>query len=208
MCTVPCVSRAGVVWAEGAQAVASLGGRVAAFRRWAEPGPGLRDADVLMPQAASQPLAVAGSSGSGGPAAGLFGGLLAGYRSHLCVVVSRKTACCACGRPSGSVPKLAVPRRGAGGKDPSFHQRRHSEVGRCGGQQRRPGEVQNPGRQSWRKPCASPLSCKGPWGRSRLSGSRFAPGQCFCGCIGCSPQGGCRVAGTLPGAADGLHRGC
>ena len=96
MCTVSRVSRAGVVWAEGAQAVASLMGRVAAFRRWAEPDPGVKDADVLMPQAASQPLAVAGSSGSGGPAAGVFGGLLAGYRSHLCVVVSRKTACCAC----------------------------------------------------------------------------------------------------------------
>ena len=96
MCTVPRVARAGVVWAEGAQAVASLLGRVAAFRRWAEPDPGVKDADVLMPQAASQPLAVAGSAGSGGPAAGVFGGLLAGYRSHLCVVVSRKTACCAC----------------------------------------------------------------------------------------------------------------
>ena len=96
MCTVPRVSRGGVDWAEGAQAVASLLGRVAAFRRWAEPDPGMKDADVLMPQAASQPSAVAGSSGSGGPAAGAIGGLLAGYRSHLCVVVSRKTACCAC----------------------------------------------------------------------------------------------------------------
>ena len=96
MCTVPRVSRAGVGWAEGAQAVASLLGRVAAFRRWAEPDPGVKDADVLMPLAASQPLAVAGSAGSGGPAAGVFGALLAGYRSHLCVVVSRKTACCAC----------------------------------------------------------------------------------------------------------------
>ena len=95
MCTVPRVSRAGVNWAEGAQAVASLLGRVAAFRRWAEPDPGVKDADVLMPQAASQPLAVAGSSGSGGPAASFFG-FLARYRSHLCVVVSRKTACCAC----------------------------------------------------------------------------------------------------------------
>ena len=96
MCTVPRVSRAGVVWAEGAQAVASLLGRVAAFRRWAEPDPGLRDADVQMPQAASQPLVVAGSAGSSGPAAGPFGGFLVGYRSHLCVVVSRKTVCCAC----------------------------------------------------------------------------------------------------------------
>jgi hypothetical protein len=96
MCTVPRVSRAGVVWAEGAQAVASLLGRVAAFRRWAEPDPGLKTADVQMPQAASQPLAVAGSAGSGGPAVGPFGGLLAGYRSHLCVEVSRKTACCVC----------------------------------------------------------------------------------------------------------------
>ena len=96
MCTVPRVSRAGVVWAEGAQAVASLLGRVAAFRRWAEPDPGVKDADVPMPQAASQPLAVAGSASSGGPAAGVFGALLAGYRSHLCVLVSRKTACCAC----------------------------------------------------------------------------------------------------------------
>ena len=96
MCTVPCVSRAGVVWSEGAQAVAGLLGRVAAFRRWAEPDPGVRAADVPMPQAASQPPADAGSSGSGGPAAGFFGGFLAGYRSHLCVVVSRKTVCCAC----------------------------------------------------------------------------------------------------------------
>ena len=96
MCTVPRVSRAGVVWAEGAQAVASLMGRVAAFRRWAEPDPDVKAAAVLMPQAAPQPLVVAGSSGSGGPATGGFGGLLAGYRSHLCVVVSRKTACCAC----------------------------------------------------------------------------------------------------------------
>ena len=71
-------------------------GRVAAFRRWAEPDPGVRAADVPMPQAASQPPAGAESSGSGGPAAGFFGGFLAGYRSHLCVVVSRKTVCCAC----------------------------------------------------------------------------------------------------------------
>ena len=76
--------------------MASLMGRVAAFKRWAEPDPGVKDADVLLPQAAVQPLAVAGSSGSGGPAAGLCGGFLTGYRSHLCVVVSRKTACCAC----------------------------------------------------------------------------------------------------------------
>ena len=96
ICTVPRVSRAGTVWAEGAQAVAGLLGRVAAFRRWAEPDPGLRSADVQMPQAAPQPLAVAGSAESSGPAAGPFGGLLAGYRSHLCVVVSRKTVCCAC----------------------------------------------------------------------------------------------------------------
>ena len=96
MCTVPRVLRAGVVWAEGAQVVASLLGRVAAFRRWAEPDPGLRDADVQMPPAAPQPLVVADSAGSSGPAAGLFGGLLAGYRSHLCVAVSRKTVCCAC----------------------------------------------------------------------------------------------------------------
>ena len=96
MCTVPRVLRAGVVWAEGAQVVASLLGRVAAFRRWAEHDPGLKTADVQMPQAASQPLAVAGSAGSGGPAVGPFGGLLAGYRSHLCVEVSRKTACCVC----------------------------------------------------------------------------------------------------------------
>ena len=49
MCTVPCVSRAGVAWAEGSQAVASLLGRVAAFRRWAEPDPGMRDAGALVP---------------------------------------------------------------------------------------------------------------------------------------------------------------
>ena len=85
MCTVPCISRAGVAWVEGVQAVASLPGRVAAFRRWAEPDPGVRDADVQMPQAASQPPAGAGPSGSGGPAAGFFGGFLAGYRSHTCV---------------------------------------------------------------------------------------------------------------------------
>jgi hypothetical protein len=96
MCTVPRVSRAGTDWAEGAQAIAGLLGRVAAFRRWAEPDPGLRSADVQMPQAAPQPLAAAGSAGSSGPAAGPFGGLLAGYRSHLCVAVSRKTVCCAC----------------------------------------------------------------------------------------------------------------
>ena len=71
-------------------------GRVAAFRRWAEPDPGVRAADVPMPQAASQPPADAGSSGSGGPAAGFFGGFLMGYRSHLCVVVSRKAVCSAC----------------------------------------------------------------------------------------------------------------
>ena len=96
MCTVPCVSRAGVAWVEGVQAVASLLGRVAAFRRWAEPDPGVRDADVQMPQAASQPPAGAGPSGRGGPAAGFFGGFLAGYRSHMCLVVSRRTVCCAC----------------------------------------------------------------------------------------------------------------
>ena len=46
MCTVPCVSRAGVVWAEGAQAVASLLVRVAGFRRWAEPDTCVKDADA------------------------------------------------------------------------------------------------------------------------------------------------------------------
>ena len=96
MCMVPCVLRAGVAWAEGSQALANLLGRVAAFRRWAEPDPGVRDAEALVPLGASQPPAVVGPSGSGGPAAGFFGGFLAGYRSHLCVVVSRKTVCCAC----------------------------------------------------------------------------------------------------------------
>ena len=74
----------------------NLLGREAAFRRWAEPDPGVRDAEALVPLGASQPPAVVGPSGSGGPAAGFFGGFLAGYRSHLCVVVSRKTVCCAC----------------------------------------------------------------------------------------------------------------
>ena len=96
------------------------------------------------------------------------------------------------GRLLGSVPQLAVPRRGAGGEDPSFPQRRHSEAGRCGGQQRRPGEVQNPGRQGGRQSCASPLFCEGPGGRSRSPRCRVAPGQCHCGCFDGSLQGGCR----------------
>ena len=113
------------------------------------------------------------------------------------------------GRPSRSVPQLAVPRRGAGGKDPSFPQRRHSEAGRCGGQQRRPCEMQNPGRQSWRQPRAPPLSCESSWGRPWSSGSRFAPGQCLCGCFEGSQQGRCRVAGFGARCGRrGFHRVC
>ena len=93
---VPRVVRAGVTWAEGTRAVANLLGRVAAFRRWAEPDPGVAVANVPVLQAEPQSQAAASSSGGGGPATSLAGGFLPGYRSHLCVALSRKTACCAC----------------------------------------------------------------------------------------------------------------
>ena len=86
---VPCVFRAGVAWADGSQALANLLGCVAAFRRWAEPDPGVRDAEAPVVLGAPQPPAVVGPSGRSGSAAGFFGGFLVGYRSHLCVVVSR-----------------------------------------------------------------------------------------------------------------------
>ena len=86
MCMVP----------RGTQAVANLLGRVAAFRRWAEPDPGVAVANAPLSPAAPLPQVAASSSGSGGPTASSAGGFLAGYRSHLCVALSRKTACCAC----------------------------------------------------------------------------------------------------------------
>ena len=93
---VPRVLRAGVAWAEGAQAVANLLGRVAVFRRWPEPDPGIAAADAPRPPAVPHPQVAAISSGSGGPAASSSGGFLPGYRSHLCIALSRKTARCAC----------------------------------------------------------------------------------------------------------------
>ena len=92
---VPCVLRAGVAWDEGSQCLAHLLGRMAAFRRWAEPDPGIREAVVPIGPGLPQPPALVAPAG-GGLAAGVAPVFLAGYRSHLCVVVSRKTACCAC----------------------------------------------------------------------------------------------------------------
>ena len=90
-CPVHQVTRNGVEWADGSRALADLLGRVAAFRRWAEPDPGVRET----PEATGQER----QEGEGAPlsappvAAASF---LARYRSHLCARVSRKLVCGAC----------------------------------------------------------------------------------------------------------------
>ena len=95
---VPRVRRAGAVWEEGSPPLADLLGRIAAFRRWAEPDPGLSEAVAVVDLDTSQSVQLTGGSGaaSSSSAAHPVGRFLAGYRNHLCAVVSRKTVCCAC----------------------------------------------------------------------------------------------------------------
>ena len=95
---VPRVRRAGVVWEEGGPPLADLLGRIHAFRRWAEPNPGLREAEAEVGMDTSQPVQPAGGGGAASSSSAANPGerFLAGYRNHLCAVVSRKTFCCAC----------------------------------------------------------------------------------------------------------------
>ena len=97
-CMVPRVRRAGVVWEEGGPPLADLLGRIHAFRRWAEPNPGLREAEAEVGMDTSQPVQPTGGGGAASSSSAANPGerFLAGYRNHLCAVVSRKTVCCAC----------------------------------------------------------------------------------------------------------------
>ncbi len=101
-CPVPCVLKDGAVWAEGSLALANLLGLIPAFRRWAEPDPGIREVCVLdFPE--SQPVvpAVPAAPAAGGSGSGGGGPFLAGYRGHLIAVVSHKTVCWACFQVAG-----------------------------------------------------------------------------------------------------------
>ena len=97
-CPVPCVLKDGAAWAEGSLALANLLGRIPAFRRWAEPDPATREAPVPGVVSASQHAgpSLPAAPAAGGSGSGAGQSFLAGYRSHLCVVVSRRTVCCAC----------------------------------------------------------------------------------------------------------------
>jgi hypothetical protein len=103
-CPVPCVLKDGAVWAEGSLALANLLGRIPAFRRWAEPDPATREAPVPVVVSASQHAVpcLPAAPAAGGSGSGAGQSFLAGYRSHVCVVVSRKTVCCACFQVAGS----------------------------------------------------------------------------------------------------------
>lgn len=99
-CSVPEVHRGPNAWLEGEECLGLLLGRVAAFRRWAEPDPTTKEhpqAEPVrdMPVAGGplgpgpQPAAVSGEGGGARPR-------LVGYREHCIGLVSRKLLCCAC----------------------------------------------------------------------------------------------------------------
>ena len=112
-CPVPAVSRDGVVWAVGALALASLLGRVAAFRRWAESDPGVRA--VVIPAGPDPPPPV--PAVPPGPGAAVL--FLAGYHGHVIGTVSRKTVCCACFLVAGAGQLEAFRHSRCGGPQPA-----------------------------------------------------------------------------------------
>ena len=112
-CPARSVTRDGVEWAQGSLALADLMGRLPAFRRWAEPDPGVREAPEAPPPLLQQ---VAEAAPVSPAAAGTF---LAGYRSHLCVLVSRKTVCCACFQVAGNGRLQSFRNSQCGGNQPT-----------------------------------------------------------------------------------------
>ncbi len=90
-CVVPRVRKDGVFWSEGERALGDLLGRIAAFRRWAEPDPVVKEA---APELAHGE--VPGSQGLEAREPLGAAPFLAGYRGHKVCVVSRRTLCAAC----------------------------------------------------------------------------------------------------------------
>lgn len=116
-CPVPEARRGAEGWPEGTAAIANALGRVAAFRKWAEPG--------IEPREATGPVVVVpGGSVEALPCTPSGGRLFAGYRSHLLGRVSRRMICLSCfeaphpgqqaafrnGRCAGTQPSCRMPR--------------------------------------------------------------------------------------------------
>ena len=100
-CSVPGVSRAEQTWPEGEVSLSQLLGRVAAFRRWAEPEPPSREP---RPEVGQQPVGPPELPPSEGVAVRREGPapFLAGYRGHCVGTVSRKVVCFACYQVAGA----------------------------------------------------------------------------------------------------------
>ena len=102
-CPVPCVRQGGVRWQEGELALARLMGRVMAFRRWAEPGPGVREPALPQDVPAVDLLAV-------DPERPRVAGLLEAYRGHVVGSLGRQVFCCACFEHPGAEGREAFRR--------------------------------------------------------------------------------------------------